>query len=77
MPVALLAVVGALITFFALWPLWGGLIALAAAPFGGSLLAVLVVTLATLRPHAQKRLDRYRDERGADQDRSAASKASR
>lgn len=77
MPVALLAVVGAVVTFFALWPFWGGLIALAAAPFGGSLLAVLVIALVALRSHLQRNLDLYRREAGSSEGRSVPSKASR
>ncbi len=77
MPVALLAVVGALVTFFVLWPLWGGLVALAAAPFGGSLLAVLVIASTALRSSLRRNLERYRSERSARESQSVTSKASR
>jgi len=77
MPVALLAVIGAVITFFALWPIWGGLVALAAAPFGGSFLAVLVLALVASRPYVQRCLDRYRSDGSSSENRSAPSKVSR
>ena len=77
MPMALLASVGALITFVALWPFWGALIALAIAPFGGSLLAILVVALATGWARLGRKLDGFQQEKSSSAHRSAAPKLRR
>jgi hypothetical protein len=74
---ALLAGVGALITFAALWPLWGALIALAIAPFGGSLLAILVIALATAWARLGRKLDGFQHEESSSGHRPAAPKLRR
>jgi len=72
MPMALLAGVGALVTFVGLWPFVGWLMAIAVAPFGGSLLAVAAIALAALWARARRYLGRLREERRSSEDSSAA-----
>lgn len=48
------ALIGAAVTFAALWPL-GAAIALVGAPFGGSLLALLVTILLSSRTSEAKK----------------------